>query len=244
MIGRTFYPPGWNYYVKPRPPKVNASRITKNYLKKTSAQASTLTRPTHNATTATSTAENMTRHTNPDQTFVALVDTYLDRVYRYLRNLTRDADLARDFAHETFLKLRKQVAAGQVISEAYVFTTARNTALSHWRSDKREGDKRAAWGRERDPVGQSSGQSGAPMDHSNPASLAVENQELGQALETALGCLSEDQRTVFLLSEVEGMKYEKIAEVLDISAGTVASRKFNAVRALRGELERLGHALP
>ncbi len=187
----------------------------------------------HEATTTTSTAENMTRHTDPDQTFVNLVDTYLDRVYRYLRNLTRDADLARDFAHETFLKLRKQVAAGQMISEAYVFTTARNTALSHWRSDKREEDKRAAWG-----------QSGSQMNLSHPASLVVERQELGQALETALGCLSEDQRTVFLLSEVEGLKYEKIAEVLDISAGTVASRKFNAVRALRGELERLGHALP
>ncbi len=196
------------------------------------------------ATTANPTAEKMTRQSNPDQIFVDLVDTYLDRVYRYLRNLTRDADLARDFAHESFLRLQKQIANGQEISEAYVFTTARNAALSHWRSDKREEDKRAAWGREMGSDDRAEGQSELQTDDSGAASLAVEHQELGTALETALGCLSEDQRTVFLLSEVEGLKYDDIATVLGISAGTVASRKFHAVRALRGELERLGHALP
>jgi len=67
---------------------------------------------------------------------------------------------------------------------------------------------------------------------------------LKQALQIALGTLSEEHRTVFLLSEVEGLKYDQIAEVLDISPGTVASRKFKASRALRGEMERLGHELP
>ncbi len=186
----------------------------------------------------------MARHTPPEQTFVDLVDLYLDRVYRYLRNLTRDEDLARDFAHETFLRLHKQVAGGTEISEAYVFTTARNTALSHWRSDKREEDKREAWGLENNSGYPAPNGSGTQPEHQNVPSRSVERNELAQALETSLGSLSEDQRTVFLLSEVEGMKYETIAEVLGISSGTVASRKFNAIRALRGKLERLGHALP
>ena len=42
------------------------------------------------------------RAKSPDQIFVHLVDTYLDRVYRYLCNLTRDDDAARDLSHETF----------------------------------------------------------------------------------------------------------------------------------------------
>ena len=63
------------------------------------------------------------------------------------------------------------------------------------------------------------------------------------ALDEALQELPEDQRSVFLLSEGEGMKYEQIAEVMDIPAGTVASRKHHAARALREDLERLGHAL-
>lgn len=173
----------------------------------------------------------MTRQPTADQNFINLVDTYLDRVYCYLCNLTRDDDAARDLCHEIFLKLRKQVDNGAEISEAYVFTTARNTALSSWRTNKREADKREAWGLENDPGQQST-------------SKSIENIELRQALERALGLLSEELRSVFLLSEVEGLKYEQIAEVLGISMGTVASRKFNASRALRGEMERMGHELP
>ena len=65
-----------------------------------------------------------------------------------------------------------------------------------------------------------------------------------QALEVALATLPEEQRSVFLLSEVEGLKYDQIAEAMDVPAGTVASRKHQASRALRAELERMGHALP
>ncbi len=172
----------------------------------------------------------MTRRTTPDQIFISLVDTYLDRVYRYLCNLTRDDDTARDLCHETFLRLRKQVDRGTEIAEAYVFTTARNTALSSWRSDKREESKREAWGQQH--------QTQQPT-----TSSAAENKELDQALQMALGLLSEENRSVFLLSEVEGLKYEQIAEVLGISMGTVASRKFNANGALRKQMKRMGHEL-
>ena len=54
----------------------------------------------------------MSRLTDPDKTFIDLVDRYLDRVYRYLRSLTRDEDSARDFSHETFLRLHRQVTGG------------------------------------------------------------------------------------------------------------------------------------
>ena len=173
----------------------------------------------------------MTRQASADQIFVHLVDTYLGRVYRYLCHLTRNDDEARDLSHETFIRLRKQVDQGTEISEAYVFTTARNTALSHWRSHKREENKREAWGNQHDAQPPST-------------SSSAENNELRRALQEALGTLSEEHRTVFLLSEVEGLKYGQIAEILEISPGTVASRKFKASRALRGEMERMGHELP
>jgi RNA polymerase sigma-70 factor, ECF subfamily len=172
----------------------------------------------------------MARRTTPDKMFLDLVDQYLDRVYRYLSNLTRDEDTARDLCHETFLNLRRHVDRGREITEAYVFTSARNTALSRWRRDKREESKREAWGRE--------------FEDQAMSANSAEIKDLRQALQTALELLSEEHRSVFLLSEVEGLKYEKIAEVLEISAGTVASRKFNANRILRHELKRMGHELP
>ncbi len=171
----------------------------------------------------------MNRLTDFEKIFVGLVDRHLDGVYRYLFNLTHNEDQARDLSHETFLRLRQQVFRGMEISEAYVFTTARNSALSQWRSDRREETKREVWGLE-------------PPSSADSSSL-VENSELQSALRYALGVLSEDQRSVFLLSEIEGLKYVQIAEVLGISPGTVASRKFKANRVLRGELKRMGHEL-
>jgi RNA polymerase sigma-70 factor (ECF subfamily) len=42
-----------------------------------------------------------------------------------------------------------------------------------------------------------------------------------------------------VLREMQGMSYEHIAEMLDISIGTVRSRLSRARTALREELERL-----
>lgn len=182
----------------------------------------------------------MTSITSTDLAFRQLVDQYLERVYRYLRNLTRDEEAARELAHETFLGLRGRLDAGQSPSEAYVFTTARNTALSAWRRQQSENRKRQNAKAERDAAG---GTWHANTSVESPQGEA-ERHELRQALETALATLPEEQRSVFLLSEVEGLKYDQIAEAMDVPAGTVASRKHQASRALRAELERMGHALP
>ena len=60
--------------------------------------------------------------------FVDLVDRLLERVYRYLRNLTRDEEESRALCHDTFVKLHEQLARGGEVGDAYVFAAARNTA--------------------------------------------------------------------------------------------------------------------
>ncbi len=173
----------------------------------------------------------MSRRKKTDRMFVHLVDEYLNHVYRYLSNLLHDDEAARDLCHETFLNLRRHVSMDKEISKAYVFATARNEAISYWRRKKREGTKLEAWTTE-------------PKPDCRETSSSIENSELGEALQIALGCISEENRSVFLLSEVEGLSYLQIAEVLGISKGTVASRKFNACRSLRGKMKGMGHELP
>ncbi len=181
----------------------------------------------------------MTPPSPTDRAFIELVDRYLDRVYRYLRNLTRNEDEARELAHETFLLLRRKLEPGRPPSEAYVFTTARNAFLSLWRRRRNEKRKREYATAE---AGHAAGTWCADAVAVSPQ-RSTEQSELRTDLEAALERLPEDQRSVFLLSAIEGMKYEQIAEVMGIPAGTVASRKHHAARALREDLERLGHAL-
>ncbi|NIN71885.1 MAG: sigma-70 family RNA polymerase sigma factor [Gemmatimonadetes bacterium] len=73
----------------------------------------------------------------------------------------------------------------------------------------------------------------------NPGSDA-ERAELRRALESALATLSEVQREVVLLHDLEGWKHREIAESLAISEGMSRQHLMAARRALR---ERLGGGL-
>lgn len=53
-----------------------------------------------------------------------------------------------------------------------------------------------------------------------------------------------EHREVLVLKELQGLRYNEIAEILDIPEGTVASRLFHARRALKQALEELGIQYP
>jgi RNA polymerase sigma-70 factor (ECF subfamily) len=72
------------------------------------------------------------------------------------------------------------------------------------------------------------------------AELRVEalQEELGDEISNALNALEEEFKTVILLCDVEGFKYEEIAEILDIPIGTVRSRLHRARQMLKEKLVR------
>ncbi len=64
----------------------------------------------------------------------------------------------------------------------------------------------------------------------------VQTQELAVSLQRALDTLPPDQRTVLVLSDVEGLNYEEIAAVTLVSLGTVKSRLSRARAKMRDYL--------
>ena len=62
------------------------------------------------------------------------------------------------------------------------------------------------------------------------------NTELGRAILTAINTLSEEHRAVVMLCDVEGFSYSEIAQILELSEGTVKSRLFRARERLRTKL--------
>jgi RNA polymerase sigma-70 factor (ECF subfamily) len=165
-----------------------------------------------------------------------MTDQHLDAVFRFLLAMVRDRETAADLTQETFLRLQRSGRTDGPPSEAYVLATARNTAISWLRRrnlERRHVD--VVPPEELDPRG---ARSRVPAPDRE-----IERRELGSALEAAQADLPEELRCVFHLSEVEGLRYEQIAEVVGCPAGTVASRKHLAVRRLREHLQRSGHAL-
>jgi RNA polymerase sigma-70 factor (ECF subfamily) len=153
-------------------------------------------------------------------------------VFRYLRSLVGDPEEARDLVQETFLRLGRHAArngGAQAIGAGLVFTTARTCGLDHLR--RRQVRRRHEVSLDED------------VDHQLPDSAVhtLEDDQFRRDLAAALAILSEDQRTAFHFSEIEGLTYEAIARLLQVSPGTIASRKHHAVRKLRDQLRRLGH---
>jgi RNA polymerase sigma-70 factor, ECF subfamily len=68
---------------------------------------------------------------------------------------------------------------------------------------------------------------------------AAENALLGERLRTALESLPERQRTIVQLADLEELNSSEIAEILDISAGTVRWHLHQARQELRNVLEPL-----
>jgi RNA polymerase sigma-70 factor (ECF subfamily) len=165
----------------------------------------------------------------------ALVDAYLDRVYRFLLALVGDTEMARDLTQETFLRLQRggphPDPAGPGL--AYVFATARNTAISHLR-------RRSLEERHLSPLPPEEIDALARPEPAQGPAAELERSEIRAALHDALAAVPEPLRATFLLSEVEGLSYAQIGSVMECPPGTVASRKHQAVQQLRRLLRRRG----
>jgi RNA polymerase sigma-70 factor (ECF subfamily) len=73
---------------------------------------------------------------------------------------------------------------------------------------------------------------------------SVERQELNQMIQAAILTLPEEQRVVLVLSDVQGLSYQEIADVTGLSLGTVKSRLSRGRARLRDHLVQQGELLP
>lgn len=74
-------------------------------------------------------------------------------------------------------------------------------------------------------------------DDRDPEKL-MEFEEMKQHYELALAKLNDKQRTVFLMSRMDGLKYREIADRLSISAKAVEKRMTQALASLRKALDQ------
>jgi RNA polymerase sigma-70 factor (ECF subfamily) len=72
----------------------------------------------------------------------------------------------------------------------------------------------------------------------------AERQEMVDAIQAGIETLPPDQRVTLVLSDVQGMSYQEIAEVTEVSLGTVKSRLARARGKLRDYLRANGELIP
>jgi RNA polymerase sigma-70 factor (ECF subfamily) len=143
------------------------------------------------------------------------------RMKNLARNLLGSASDAEDAVQETFLKVQRSIASfrGQSSFVTWAFRILVNTCH----------DMRRKRVRRKEDANQEPGESFASPETRAPGS----HPSLRLALECAIATLTQRQRDVFLLYEVEGFRHAEIAEMLEITETVSKNTLFYAKKSLR-----------
>lgn len=165
------------------------------------------------------------------EAFAKLYDRYGEAAYSLAVRIVRDRDLAADVVQEAFLAVWKNAAAfdparGQ--ASTWILTMTHNKAVDLVRREQRR--RADQLDPERDDVA-----------GSEPAldQLAWMSAARGQIRE-ALAKLPAAHREVIELAYFGGYTQSELAEMLSVPMGTIKSRTFAALKALRVALEETG----
>ena len=143
-----------------------------------------------------------------EQAFTSLMRSTQPHVWRFVRHLLGDDELAADVTQETFVKLHRSLPRYRFEARfsTWLLHIARNAAVDEQRRIGRRQRLHAAM---------------SPAPGRGDGSLGAE-------LKAALATLSPRLREAFVAVEVFGLRYQDAAEVLAVPTGTVKSRVFRA----------------
>ena len=152
------------------------------------------------------------------------VDSYADSVFRFILKNLGDEEKARDVVQDSFEKMWVRVE--EISAEkarSYLFTTAYHTMIDQIRKDSRLAnvDEKAF----------------------NKHSYTDEYYGLKEIIDNAVAKLPEIQRSVLLLRDYEGYKYDEIGEITGLSEAQVKVYIFRARKFLKNHIGSLDEVM-
>ncbi len=172
--------------------------------------------------------------------FRELVNRYKKRAFYLAYRLLSDREAAEDISQEAFIRVYKKIKEfrGDTSFQNWFYRIILNLSRSHlrhryfinrfvlWFKKAEEGEIEKSLETLPSP----------PSPESNPlqAALARERKE---RIDSAIQSLQGNQREIFVLKHIEGMKIKNIAEILNLKEGTVKIHLFRAVQKLQEALK-------
>lgn len=174
--------------------------------------------------------------------FAELVRRYERELYGYLRRYLGRDDLAADVFQNTFLAVFRKIHHYQPgrAARPWLYTVATNQAIDATRRRNRRADHRGDLASPTGTNGSANSghdDAGRPLleilSDPDPGPVAhAELAELRGRVRDAVEQLPDLLRQVVVLSYFQGLRYQEIAEALEIPLGTVKSRLHAAVAKL------------
>ena len=161
----------------------------------------------------------------------------MDAVYRFALRLTGDPDSASDLTQDTFIRAYQnwdRYTPGTK-AKSWLFTICRNLFLQRQERARRHDEIVTAMAEE-DPRN---------ISRESTVFLAVKDRDpegafwadvVDEEVQAAIDALPVEFRDAVVLSDLEGLSYAEIAEVMQVPVGTVKSRLFRGRRILQQQL--------
>ena len=160
-----------------------------------------------------------------DQAFATLYNRYSARVYNTAISYTKNAEEAEEITQDVFVKIYRNAAnfRSQASLSTWIYRIVVNTALNHLKKKNRF------------TLFRSSLSNTQNVDFEHPGVL-MEHKENAALLYKAIDCLPDSQKTAFILSYIEELPRQEVADIMETSLKAVESLLQRAKKNMRSEL--------
>jgi RNA polymerase sigma-70 factor (ECF subfamily) len=167
--------------------------------------------------------------------FQEIVRRYRNPITNFVYRMIDDYERAVELAQETFIRVYTSASRyeAKYSFSTYIYRIASNLAISELRKRKRR--------RFVSLLSPFTNDDGEPVEIDPPDLNPLQDEamietERRRAVARAIASLPEKYRAAIVLRDVEGLSYDRIAEVLGLSEGTVKSRINRARNLLKDKL--------
>lgn len=163
--------------------------------------------------------------------FTELVQQNQDRLFASMIQVTGSADEAEEVVQEAFIRafIKLDTFQRQSLFFTWLYRIAFNSALTRRRRKR----ARISLDHSRETSGLEIADDGESVDEG-----MLRDERIG-LVRGAMRELTEEHRAILVLREMEEHSYEAIAEILEISLGTVRSRLSRARKQLKVAVEEI-----
>lgn len=165
---------------------------------------------------------------------------HVNSMHNFAYRLTFDSDDANDLVQDTYMKAFRFIDSFEkgTNAKAWLFRILKNSFINDYRKKSKEPPKV-------DYQDVETYYNSDDVDRQITTDLRVETLQdmIGDEISNALNSLDVDFRTVIILCDLEGFKYDEMAKILDIPIGTVRSRLHRARNLLKEKLSEYANKM-
>ncbi len=167
--------------------------------------------------------------------FNRLVKGWYQKIYNYAYKFFGDHDQAMEITQKTFIAVHQNFAKlnDPAAFKSWLYQIAINFCKEETRKSKRKWLFPFVSFKKQDNqiISEVTDATDSPV-------VNMEQADLNQLIVKALAKLPDEQRTVVIMKEYEGLKFREIAKVLGVSENTVKSRMYYGLKHLREIFEQ------